>query len=252
MKKTATQDLTTFVFDNRLSMGKAAAEDIISKINELLEVKPEIRMVFAAAPSQNDMLEFLAKSKAVDWSRVVAFHMDEYIGLNEEAPQLFSNFLNKKIFRHAPFKRVHLINGENKINECERYAKLINEAPIDIVCLGIGENGHLAFNDPPFANFEDPQSVKRVQLDHACRQQQVNDGCFEFLEDVPCNAYTLTIPTLLRGSHLFCVVPGKSKKEAVFQTLNSKEISTRWPSTILRTHNSCRFYFDTNSYGNLP
>lgn len=236
------------VFETRTEMGKKAANDIKNKIKELLELKSEIRMIFAAAPSQNEVLKQLVESNDIDWHRIVAFHMDEYIGLPKEAPQLFSNFLNTNLFNLVPFKKVHLINGSNTNDECDRYTKLIKEKPIDIVCLGIGENGHIAFNDPPVANFNDSKLVKEVTLDNVCRQQQVNDGCFTSLDLVPTSAYTLTIPALISGQHLFCVVPGKTKKEAVYQTLNHPEISTEWPSTILRTHNSCQFYFDNDSF----
>lgn len=249
MKTLDTKDIKAFVFENRPSMGEKAAHDIIDRIKKLLNEKDEIRMVFAAAPSQNEVLASLVAAKDVDWSRVVAFHMDEYIGLEKKAPQLFSNFLNEKLFNHLPFKQVHLINGANVTDECERYSTILNEAPIDIVCLGIGENGHLAFNDPPVADFNDTEMVKEVTLDEVCRQQQVNDGCFQTIEDVPSHAYTLTIPALLNGNYLYCVVPGKSKQQAVFQTLNHPEISTEWPSTILRNHDRCNFYFDIESYG---
>ena len=114
--------------------------------------------------------------------------------------------------------------------------------------MGIGENGHIAFNDPPVADFNDAELVKEVVLDDVCRQQQVNDGCFTTLNQVPKSAYTLTIPALTSGQYLFCVVPGVTKKEAVYQTLNYPEISTKWPSTILRTHNNCLLYFDNDSY----
>lgn len=237
------------VFETRSEMGKKASADIKNKINELLASKSEIRMIFAAAPSQNEVLEQLIKSDDIEWNRIVAFHMDEYIGLPKGAPQLFSNFLNENLFNVVPFKEVHLIDGSNTKDECSRYAKLIEEKPIDIVCLGIGENGHIAFNDPPVADFNDTETVKEVILDEVCRQQQVNDGCFETLNHVPKSAYTLTIPALFGGQHLFCVVPGSTKKEAVYQTLNYPEISTVWPSTILRNHTSCNFYFDKDSFG---
>ncbi|MNZ79423.1 Glucosamine-6-phosphate deaminase [compost metagenome] len=132
--------------------------------------------------------------------------------------------------------------------ECERYSKLLQEAPIDIVCLGIGENGHLAFNDPPVADFEDPMTVKAVELDHACRLQQVNDGCFAELNEVPTHAITLTIPALLSGQHLYCIVPGRAKRAALQQTLHG-DISTSCPATILRRHPSCTLYADAHSYG---
>ena len=240
-------NLNAFVYDNRNLLGKAAATDIIAKINELLKEKQELRIVFAAAPSQNETLEYLVKSKDIDWSKIVAFHMDEYIGLSQDANQLFSRFLSDKLFGLVPFKKINLINGNNTADECHRYGKLISEAPIDIVCMGIGENGHIAFNDPPVANFNDVEIIKKVKLDQVCRQQQVNDGCFNTINDVPNYAYTLTIPTLMSGHHLFCMVPGKTKHEAVKQTLNNPEITTAWPSTILRNHVSCNFYFDYDS-----
>lgn len=236
------------VFSDREQMGRKAAEDIQQKINELLAVQPEVRMIFAAAPSQNEVLKHLVKTTDIPWNKIVAFHMDEYIGLHKDAPQLFANFLAEKLFSQVPFKEIHLIDGRNTVDECDRYGKLINEAPIDIVCLGIGENGHIAFNDPPVADFEDPLLMKKVALDTVCRQQQVNDGCFPQFNEVPTHAYTLTIPVLMSGRYLFCVVPGPSKKEAVYQTLNHWEISTDWPSTILRRHQNCTFYFDKDSY----
>ncbi len=237
------------IFSNREQLGRKAADDIQRKINELLAVQPQVRMIFAAAPSQNEVLKHLVESTSIPWNKLVAFHMDEYIGLHNDAPQLFANFLTEKLFSRVQFKEVHLIDGKNTMDECERYGKLISAAPIDIVCLGIGENGHIAFNDPPVADFEDPELMKKVELDSVCRQQQVNDGCFQQFDEVPEYAYTLTIPALMSGRHLFCVVPGPSKKEAVHQTLNHPEISTEWPSTILRKHKSCTFYFDKDSYG---
>lgn len=238
------------VFETREQLGQKAAKDIENQIIELLSHQQEVRIIFAAAPSQNEMLQHLVAAKNIEWNRIVAFHMDEYIGLPQSAPQLFANFLTEKLFSQLPFKKVYLIDGNNSKYECERYEKLIQAAPIDIVCLGIGENGHIAFNDPPVADFNDSETIKKVELDLVCRQQQVNDGCFKSIDDVPKFAYTLTIPTLMDGHALFCVVPGKTKKTAVTQTLNFPEISTQWPSTILRNHPNCQFYFDQDSYVN--
>lgn len=238
------------VFETREQLGQKAAKDIENKIIELLSHQEEIRIIFAAAPSQNEMLQHLVLAKNIEWHRIVAFHMDEYIGLPSTAPQLFANFLSEKLFDLCPFKKVHLINGNNSKDECNRYEKLIQAAPIDLICLGIGENGHIAFNDPPVADFNDSKTIKKVELDQTCRQQQVNDGCFKSIEDVPKFAYTLTIPSLMNAQALFCVVPGKTKKTAVYQTLHFPEISTQWPSTILRNHPNCKFYFDTDSYDN--
>jgi len=241
--------LEVAVYTDRAEMGEQAAKEVEAKILELLEEKSELRMIFAAAPSQNDVLAYLRQSERIPWEKINAFHMDEYIGLDEDAPQRFANFLKEHLFDRVNFKAVHLIHGdEDPRAECKRYAALLTEKPIDIVCLGIGENGHIAFNDPPVADFDDPAAVKVVELDHACRQQQVNDGCFASLDKVPRQAITLTIPMLMGGEYLFCVVPGPTKKEAVAATLEA-EISTDCPATILRKHPHCKLYLDHASYG---
>jgi glucosamine-6-phosphate deaminase len=242
-------NLNINVFNTREEMGAAAGRDIEKKINELLQVKDEIRMIFAAAPSQNEVLEYLAASEDIEWSRIVAFHMDEYTGLKPGAKQLFSMFLRQKFFDKVKMKQVHLINSDAGISEeLIRYSALITEAPIDIVCLGIGENGHIAFNDPPVADFYDPHVMKVVRLDHLCRMQQVNDGCFPSLNDVPEEALTLTIPVLFNASHLFCVVPGERKRTAVHNTIYGP-VDTSCPASILQRHPDCSFYFDTGSFG---
>ncbi|GMX60137.1 glucosamine-6-phosphate deaminase [Paenibacillus elgii] len=237
------------VYQDRYVMGAAAGTDVATKIKELLLVKPSIRMVFAAAPSQNELLSHLVADSTIDWSCIIAFHMDEYIGLPKNSAQTFSHFLKKSLFERVNPRNVHLIDSSNSsAAECLRYRELIQEAPIDIVCLGIGENGHIAFNDPPVADFNDSLLIKTVELDEACRQQQVNDGCFSSFADVPTHAITLTIPALLSGAHLFCVVPGKTKHQAVKRTLNGP-ISTECPSTILRNHPDCTLYVDRDAYG---
>lgn len=139
--------------------------------------------------------------------------MDEYIGIHAEAPQSFGNFLRQRIFDKVPFKTVNYLNGqaENLEEECKRYSELLLRHPVDIVCLGIGENGHIAFNDPDVANFNDSQLVKVVELDPICRQQQVNEKCFETFDLVPAKALTLTIPALLKADWMFCIVPFKIK-----------------------------------------
>jgi glucosamine-6-phosphate deaminase len=205
-------------------------------------------MVFAAATSQNEMLAYLAKSEKIEWNRITAFNMDEYIGLEKNAPQLFSVYLNDRLFEKVNLKKVNFINGNTPYEvEIARYSALITEAPIDIVCLGIGENGHIAFNDPPVADFNDPEIIKKVRLDKSCRLQQVNEECFNSIEEVPKKALTLTIPTIMNADYLFCVVPGSSKSEAVYNTLNGP-VSTTCPASILQTHLKCRFYFDEQAY----
>ncbi|WP_420832478.1 glucosamine-6-phosphate deaminase [Paenibacillus periandrae] len=247
--ETDADQLKVKVFETRAAMGQRAAADVADRMKCLLGTQSEVRMIFAAAPSQNEMLQALAADKDIDWNRVTAFHMDEYIGLPADAPQAFGQFLKDRLFDIVRPGKVHIIDSSADIAvEAQRYSGLLAEAPIDIVCLGIGENGHIAFNDPPVADFTDPLLVKSVELDLECRQQQVNDGCFAGLEDVPKHALTLTIPALVAGEQLFCVVPGPTKREAVQQTLNGP-ISTACPASILRRHMNCMLYVDKASYG---
>lgn len=239
------------VYQNRRDMGTAVALDIAKALRQLLEKKEEVRIVFAAAPSQNEMLANLATAADIDWSRVTVFHMDEYIGLTPGAPQSFGRFLTEKLFSSVKPGRVHIINSipiAAATAECDRYTRLYQAAPIDIICLGIGENGHIAFNDPPVADFNDTKTMNVVELEHACRQQQVNDGCFTSIEQVPTHALTLTIPAIISAARLFCVVPGTSKSAAVYRVIHGI-IGTACPATILRTHPHCTLYLDEDSYG---
>lgn len=241
--------LNVKISDSRSEMGRIAALDIRKKILELLSEKSEINMIFAAAPSQNEVLEQLIAFDNIDWTRINAYHMDEYIGLSsEDLDKSFGYYLNEHIFSKVPFKSVNLINGgaADAEEECNRYERLLLGNPTDIVVMGIGENGHIAFNDPWVADFNDTKTVKKVELDEVCRNQQVNDGCFECLERVPTHALTLTCPTLFSGKHLFCIVPAKTKAEAVKRTLNGA-INETCPATILRRHKSAVLYLDNDS-----
>ena len=248
MKTFQKDKLTVEIYENRTLMGEAAARDIKAKIAELLSKKQEINMIFAAAPSQNDVLKSLVEDKEIEWNRVNAYHMDEYIGLDKDAPQGFGYFLKEHIFGLVPFKSVNYIDitTKNPDVEAERYGKLLQKNPTDIVIMGIGENGHIAFNDPPVADFKDEKWVKPVKLDEICRQQQVNDGCFESIDKVPTHAMTLTVPTLVKAPYLFCIVPAKTKANAVYRTING-EVSENCPATILRTTGNCVLYLDNES-----
>ena len=236
------------VYPTRDEMGKSAAKDAAAQIQELLNTKAFVNIIFAAAPSQNEMLLHLSVADGIDWSRVNAFHMDEYVGLNENAPQRFGHFLDQAIFGKLPFHELHYINGNasNPEEECSRYAALLEAHPVDLVCMGIGENTHIAFNDPHVADFNDPSMVKLVALDEVSRMQQVHDGCFASIEEVPRTAITLTVPALMRAASIFCVVPGINKAMAVGHTINA-DISALYPSTALRLHENARLYLDENS-----
>jgi glucosamine-6-phosphate deaminase len=223
------------VYADRESMGKAVSLEVIEAIAALLEEKEHINMLFAAAPSQQELLDGLRSSGAIPWERIHAFHMDEYIGLAPSAPQRFGNFLDRALFDHVPLKKVFYLDGsaDDVEGECRRYSGLLEEYPLDIALHGIGENGHIAFNDPPVADFNDPLKVKVVSLDEVCRRQQVHDGCFSSIEEVPIQAITVTIPELIRPKHLFCTVPGAQKAPAVKAALFG-EIAESTPASILR------------------
>ena len=247
--KSFTKDLLKVnIYPSRDEMGAAAAADVKAAILRALEGKETINMIFAAAPSQNEVLANLASDREIPWGRVNAFHMDEYIGLDKNAPQGFGNFLRDHIFGIAPFRSVSYIriDAPDAEEECRRYSALLRENPVDIVVLGIGENGHIAFNDPPFADFNDDRLVKTVKLDEVCRNQQVNDGCFASIDDVPTHALTLTVPALMSGKELYCIVPAKTKAIAVQRTVNG-EITESCPASVLRTHTCATLYLDPDS-----
>ncbi len=236
------------IYNSRDSMGKKASGDIAACIRELLKEQDEVNMIFAAAPSQNEMLEYLVAAKGIDWKRINAFHMDEYVWLSYDAPQRFGNYLKNRIFSRLPFRSVSYLDGNaaDPEAECARYAGLLRTHPVHIVCMGIGENGHIAFNDPPVADFHDSRMVKVVELDNICRQQQVNDGCFATFDEVPKRALTLTVPTLMNGQYLFCCAPGHTKAAAV-KNMVTGTISEECPATVLRTHKNARLYCDCDS-----
>ncbi len=250
-KKFTVENLQVELYENRDQMGAAAGKAVAAKVKDLLDKQQTVSMIFAAAPSQNEILKALVEEADIDWSRIVAFHMDEYVGLSEDSPELFRRYLEENLFDIVQPGQVHFINPHmDEEQECERYARLIVENPIDIVCCGIGENGHIAFNDPPVADFLDPKLVKVVELDHACRQQQVNDGCFPSLDDVPTHAITLTIPALLSGRYIYCVVPGPTKADAVYNTINGP-VTTECPASVLRRHFRSILYIDQDAGARL-
>ena len=233
---------------NRRALGQAAGRAVADKIRELSREQAAVSIIFASAPSQNEFLETLSQEVGIDWSRIRAFHMDEYVGLPVEAPQNFGVFLKQHLFDKVPINDVFYLDGNasDSERECLRYAALLDQYSVDIVCLGIGENCHIAFNDPHVADFADPCLVKTVTLDSTSRLQQVHDGCFTSLDQVPEQALTLTIPALLRGRYLFCMVPARHKAEAIYHTLVDA-ISETYPATILRSHPNASLFVDQDS-----
>jgi glucosamine-6-phosphate deaminase len=224
------------------SAGALVAEAICGAV----ERQGSARIILASAPSQTGFLQHLVTHR-VPWEKVTVFHMDEYVGLEATHSASFRRYQREHVLDRVHPAAFHGICGESgdPFAETQRYARLLQAAPIDVVCAGIGENGHLAFNDPP-ADLHDAQAVKIVTLDEACRRQQVNDGCFPSLESVPSTAITLTVPALLSGGELFVIVPGPRKAEAVKNTLGLP-VSGACPATALRTHPKASLFIDADA-----
>ena len=251
MKTFTVDKLTVKIEESRTAMGALAAAEISARIRALLEERETVNMIFAAAPSQNEVLASLVADKSIDWTRVNAFHMDEYIGLPKTAPQRFGNFLSEHIFSLVPFRSVNCIDSANDAEaECRRYTELLEKYPTDIVVMGIGENGHIAFNDPGVADFNDPVAIKPAKLDEVCRMQQVHDGCFAAIDEVPTHAFTLTCPTLVKATYKFCIVPAPTKAAAVAAMLKGP-ITDECPATLLRTVEGAVLYLEPASASSL-
>ena len=252
LKKIIKDKLTVKIFENRALAGQDAARDGANAIRELLAKQEWVNIIFAAAPSQNDTLAALFQEPDIDWTRCRAFHMDEYVGFPKEKKESFGYYLYEHVFGKLPFGEVHYVGGDNPDPEaeCERYGELLTKYPTDIVFLGIGENAHIAFNDPWVADFNDPKKVKLVPLDEMCRNQQVHDGCFATIDDVPTHAFTLTIPSLTAAKVMICTVPAATKAEAVYNTVKA-DITADVPATIMRLHNNATMYCDADSGAKL-
>lgn len=246
MPEAATYDPVVRRLPDPRALGEAAAGHIAAALTRRLASRPEVRMIFASAPSQAATLDALARQPGIDWTRVTAFHMDEYLGLDPAAPQRFGNWLRAAFLDRVPIGAAHLIDpGADPKATVAEYTRLLSAAPIDITCLGIGVNGHLAFNDPP-ADLTDPEAVKIVELDEVSRRQQVDDECFATMAEVPHRAITLTVPALLSAEEVFCMVPGARKRAAVTKALRGP-IDGRLPASALRTHPHCTIYVDDES-----
>ncbi len=245
------ENIKVKIFASKEEVGKAAAIAVAEKLDAAISEKGLANLILATGASQFQFLENLQK-QAIDWKKITVFHLDEYKGMPVTHPASFRKYLRERILDKVQPKQVHYLNGDAPDAEAEvlRYENLLKEHPVDIACIGIGENGHIAFNDPPVANFNDPKLVKVVELDEACRKQQLGEGWFPTFDDVPTHALTLTIPAIMGCKHISCVVPDGRKAEAVYNTLNV-EISTACPATILRTHPDTVLYLDSESASKL-
>ncbi|MDE3182423.1 MAG: glucosamine-6-phosphate deaminase [Bacteroidota bacterium] len=227
--------------------GKAAGKKAAAFIREAIQSKGSANIILATGSSQFETLKQLTSEKDIDWSKVTMFHLDEYIGLPVSHKASFRKYLQERFVEKVPkLKAVNFINGEaHAQNECERLGKLIDQLPVDVALVGIGENGHLAFNDPP-ADFETDQSYLIVNLDEECRQQQVNEGWFNSIEEVPKQAISMSIKQIMLSQHIICTVPGRRKAKAIQHTLE-EDVSNLWPASILQQHSDCYLYLDNSS-----
>jgi len=251
MKEIIKEQLKIRIFTTKDEMGKAAAIYVAQKLNVAIVEKGFANLILATGASQFQFLEQL-QHQAIDWKKITVFHLDEYKGMPISHPASFRKYLKERILDIVQPKQVYYLNGDAPDAEAEvlRYENLLKEHPIDIACIGIGENGHIAFNDPPVADFNDPKLVKVVELDEACRKQQLGEGWFPTFDDVPTHALSLTIPAIMGCKAISCVVPDERKAKAVYQTLND-EISTACPASILRTHTDAVLYLDKGSSKNI-
>ena len=232
------------IFGEKENMGRDSADFVYEKLNQAINEKGSANLILGTGASQYPLHESLLE-KDLDWTKINLFHLDEYIGLSEQHPASFRKFLKERIADKVNPKNVFYIHGDaNDIDaEIRRYEKLLKDHPVDVACIGIGENGHIAFNDPGTADFNDPQYLKVVKMDEACRKQQVGEGWFPTIHDVPDKAVTLTITAIMGCKALCCTVPDERKSEAVYNTL-SGGITPDCPASILREHDNAVLFLD--------
>ncbi len=240
------------VYPNGAALGEAAAKDAAEIIRAAIARNGRARIIVATGNSQLALIGALARRKDIDWKSVEVFHMDEYIRISPDHPSSFRYWIRTRLEAKVHPAKVHYLQGDasDVDGEIARYAGLLTAAPIDLAFVGFGENGHIAFNDPPFADFQDPATVKRVALDEPCRRQQAGEGHFTNVDSVPREAMTLTCPELFRADAWISVVPDARKAEAVRNALEGP-ISTACPASLVRLHPRATVYLDTESAGLL-
>ena len=235
------------VFNSKTELGEAAAARAAEIINQAISVRGQAYLIAATGASQFEFLDALVRQPDINWSKTTFFHLDEYVGFDESHPASFRKYLKERIINRVHPGTFHFINGEGEdpAAECRRIGDLISRYFIDVAFVGIGENGHLAFNDPP-ANFETEEPYLLVELDEACRRQQTGEGWFKSLEEVPRRAISMSIRQILKSDHILCVVPDKRKATAVKDCLEL-EASPMHPASILQQHPRTTVYLDRDS-----
>lgn len=241
------ENLSIEIYGQSKEMGAAAADYVTRKLNDAIVKKGGANLILATGASQFSFLEAL-QTKEIDWGKITVFHLDEYKGISESHPASFRKYLKERILNKVAPKKIYFLNGDaaNLQLEIKNYEEALQAHPIDIACIGIGENGHIAFNDPAVADFQDPKLVKVVELDEACRNQQLGEGWFPSFDDVPKEAVTLTITAIMNCEAISCVVPDERKAQAVYNSLYG-DISASCPASILRTHPETVLFLDKAS-----
>ncbi|NMG06096.1 glucosamine-6-phosphate deaminase [Brasilonema sp. UFV-L1] len=236
------------IFNSEVELAQDVAGIVQKHLQHTLEHKDAVAVLLATGNSQMKFLDALIALNGVDWSRITCFHLDEYLGISADNLASFRRYLHERVEKRVKPKEFHYIEGDamQPLTECDRYTKLLQAQPIDLCCLGVGENGHLAFNDPAVADFNDPYTLKLVKLDTVNRQQQVNTGYFPNLESVPQYAFTVTIPMICSAKKIICLAPGKRKAKIVKRMLES-DITTDCPASILRTQQQATLFLDVDS-----
>lgn len=228
------------------AMARDASEHAIKKLRDALDRKPQVRLLAATGASQFEFLDLVTASRQIDWPRVELFHLDEYIGMNETHPASFARYIRERIIEKTGIVKFHLLDGARNPDEViAGMNAMIAAAPIDVAFVGIGENAHLAFNDPP-ADFDTEVPYLRVRLDDACRKQQMGEGWFASFDDVPKEAISMSVRQILKSESILCIVPDARKAAAVKAAVEGP-ITPQAPASILRKHLDVRLFLDRNS-----
>jgi len=244
--------MKTNIYPDPGAMGQAAADFVANRLKLAIRQKGSANLILATGASQFAFLDALKEIGGINWSQVSVYHLDEYVGISDKHPASFRKYLKDRIIDAVKPGKMHYINGDAIPidKEIDRYSSLLENVEIDLACIGIGENGHIAFNDPPVADFNDPLLIKKVELDKACRMQQVGEGWFGGLDEVPKHALSLTIPAIMAAKNISCVVPDERKARAIKNTLEGP-ISTTCPACLLQKHPDCHLFLDKNSASQL-
>ncbi len=248
VKSFKVDQLDVRIFNNDLELGEYAAKVVAEKLNEAIRQKDEANMILATGASQFSFLNALKKISSIRWHKINVFHLDEYIGIEATHPASFRKYLNDRILKEVIPRNAYFLEADSDDLDkiMDNYSKLLVEKKVDVACIGIGENGHIAFNEPHDADFQDVRLVKKIKLDDVSRKQQMKEGWFKSLEEVPQYALTLTVPTIMSSKFISVAVPDARKAQAVHRSLNGA-ISEECPASVLRTHSNASLLLDVNS-----